>query len=151
MIRWVLALAVTVGTVVACRHALCLPVAAETKPEAEIRNLLGVLDAAHIPGDAAVFDRIWADDYFLITAGGETKTKRQALAEWISHDLVFTAYSSDEARIRVYDSVAVVTGRISESGSYKGVSFSGRYRYTRIFVKRGGKWQLVVVQRTGTM
>ena len=47
-----------------------------------------------------------------------------------------------------YSSAAVLIGIVENSGTFRGMPFSGRIRYMRIFVRRGSRWQAVAMQQT---
>jgi len=51
--------------------------------------------------------------------------------------------------VRIYGDVAVLDGIADNTGTYRGFPFSGKVRYTRIFVRRDGRWQAVAMQQTG--
>jgi ketosteroid isomerase-like protein len=48
--------------------------------------------------------------------------------------------------VRVYGNTAVVTGGLTEKGTRDGTAYTDTYRWTDVFVKRGGHWQAVVSQ-----
>jgi ketosteroid isomerase-like protein len=50
--------------------------------------------------------------------------------------------------VRVFGDAAVVTGRITIKGTYKGQSIDGSYRYTDVFARKGGQWLCVASQST---
>jgi len=54
----------------------------------------------------------------------------------------------DEMKVRVYGDTAVVTGQSTVKGIFKTQDISGKYRWTDVFVKRDGKWQIVNAQLT---
>ncbi|MBA3715387.1 MAG: nuclear transport factor 2 family protein [Pyrinomonadaceae bacterium] len=45
--------------------------------------------------------------------------------------------------MRVYGDAAVVTGRWASKGTRKGKTFDDNERYTTVYVKRDGRWQIV--------
>ena len=51
-----------------------------------------------------------------------------------------------DMQVRVYGNTAVVTGGLTESGTRNGTAYTDTYRWTDVFVKRGGHWQAVVSQ-----
>jgi ketosteroid isomerase-like protein len=55
---------------------------------------------------------------------------------------------SEDMKVQVYRDTAVVTYRSTDKGNYKGNDISGRYRWTDVFVKRNGRWQVVSTQGT---
>lgn len=50
--------------------------------------------------------------------------------------------------VRTYGDVAILQGIADNTGAMGGVPFSGRIRYTRVFVRRDGRWQAVTMQHT---
>jgi len=49
---------------------------------------------------------------------------------------------------RVYENAAVVTGRATSKGTDHGHEFVLHIRFTRVYVKRLGRWQMVALQAT---
>jgi len=56
--------------------------------------------------------------------------------------------SFDDEKVRVYGDVAIVTGRGTFKGQKKGVPWNHVIRFTNVWVKRQGAWQLVNYQAT---
>jgi len=50
--------------------------------------------------------------------------------------------------VRLYGDVAVVTGRATPKGIADGREFGEPIRYSRVYVKRDGRWQVVLFQQT---
>ena len=92
---------------------------------------------AQIHADAAALDRIYADDFIGIGPSGTVRTKPQVLADFSSHDLSFQSITTDEVRIRVE------TGRTTTVGQDKGKVVPRDNRFTRVWVRRQGRWRLV--------
>jgi hypothetical protein len=51
-------------------------------------------------------------------------------------------------RLGVYGDVAILTGVADNTGTARGIPFSGKVRYTRVFVRRNNRWQAVLMQET---
>ena len=98
---------------------------------------------AQIHADAAALDRIYADDFIGIGPSGTVRTKPQVLADFTSHDLKFQSIKTDDVRIRVYGNTVVETGRSIMVGEDKGKVVPRDNRFTRVWVRRQGKWRLV--------
>lgn len=98
---------------------------------------------AQIHADAAALDRIYADDFIGIGPSGTVRTKPQVLADFTSHELTFQSITTDEVRIRVYGNTAVETGRSTMAGQDKGKIVPRDNRFTRVWVRRQGRWRLV--------
>jgi ketosteroid isomerase-like protein len=104
--------------------------------------------AALLKRDVAGFGRIFADDAVLVTPDGSPQTKAQLLADVKSGDLVIESSEISDMKVRVYGDAAVVTYSTTDKGRYKKQDISGRYRWTDVFVRRGGTWQIVAGQGT---
>ena len=98
---------------------------------------------AQIHADAMALDRIYADDFIGIGPTGTVRTKPQVLADFTSHELTFQSITTDEVRIRVYGNTAVETGRTTTVGQDKGKVVPRDNRFTRVWVRRQGRWRLV--------
>ena len=116
--------------------------------EAELLKLENEIAAAIVRSDVAFVQRVWGDDFFYTGVRGETKSKKEIVAELESSQLKFERMQFDDQRVRVYGETAVVTGRATTKGRGPQGEISGRFRYTRVYVKRDGAWQLVVFHGT---
>ncbi len=104
-------------------------------------------DASLIKKDRATMERLYADDYTYTHSNGTVANKAQDIAASLSSDQAWTAHKSDDLKVRVYRDVAVVTGISTLSGSAKGYA-SGPRRFTEVWVRRNGRWQMVSGQST---
>lgn len=116
--------------------------------EREVKQIEDQIGEAIVKRDAAFVERIWAEEFVYTGVRGEVKSKAEILAELKAGDLKFEEMKFDEVRIRVFGDAAVVTGRATTKGRSKQGEISGRFRYTRVYVKREGAWQLVSFQGT---
>ena len=94
--------------------------------------------------------RILADDYVAITPLGQVTTKQETISARRSGQLRYEAMNITDMVVRVYGDTAVVTARADVKGHQLGEDFSGPYRYTRVWVRRNGQWQIVSYQATVT-
>ena len=99
-------------------------------------------------GDTTVLERILADDFIATSLNGRVTNKTQYIKNSTSPNLSFDAFSTDDVKVRVYGDGAVVTGRTTVKGHYKDEEFTTSFRYTRGFVKRNGRWQIVTSHLT---
>ena len=104
-------------------------------------------EASLIKKDRATMERLYADDYRYIHSNGTVANKSQDIAASLSPDQAWTAYKSDDLKVRTYGDVAVVTGVSTLTGSAKGFA-SGARRFTEVWVRRNGGWQIVGGQST---
>jgi ketosteroid isomerase-like protein len=98
---------------------------------------------AGVKKDSAFFDRILADDFTGTDSEGNVATKAQYLAEMKSGEYVLASFVQDDIKVRIYGDAAVVTGRATVKGQYKGEEAGGQYQWTDTFIKRDGRWQCV--------
>jgi ketosteroid isomerase-like protein len=114
-----------------------------SKAEREVLAANEEYDKAIVARDAAAYQRILGDDFIFTSFNGTVSNKAQELEKVKQGDLTFEAGKSDDLRVKVYGKTAVVTGRFVAKGQSKGKPFTFTERYTGVFVKRDGRWQLV--------
>jgi ketosteroid isomerase-like protein len=98
---------------------------------------------ALLKGDASANERYLADTYTFTSPDGEVSNKAQSVADLKSGDLKFESATLDDPKVSVYGDTAIVTFNSTDKGTYKGKDISGKTRWTDVFVKRNGKWQIV--------
>lgn len=106
-----------------------------------------LLDAV-LHNDSAKFDRTLAQTYTFTAPDGTTQNKTEFMADLKSGALKMESSKNDEMKVQVYGNTAVVTYRSTDKGNYKGNDISGQYRWTDVFVKQQGRWQIVSTQGT---
>jgi ketosteroid isomerase-like protein len=94
--------------------------------------------------------RTLAEDYVAITPLGQVTTKKETISARRSGQLRYEAMNITDMVVRVYGDTAVVTARADVRGHQLGEDFSGPYRYTRVWIRRNGQWQIVSYQATVT-
>lgn len=100
---------------------------------------------ALVRADGATLDRIMADD-FLFAYPMEGDDKAQFIGDVVSGDVKVEFLTSENIRVRIWGSTAVLTGKDSATWSYKGRDFSGHYKIIHVYSFRDARWQLVSVQ-----
>jgi ketosteroid isomerase-like protein len=61
-------------------------------------------------------------------------------------DIQIGAFTLKDEKVHVYGDVAVVTGQTDLKGTDQGNTITGSYRWTDVFVRREGSWQVVASQ-----
>lgn len=117
-------------------------------PEREVRDMEGQWRQAWLAGDAAALDRIHADDYIAIPNIGTVSTKAEVMADVRRGVFRYSRMEHSEMNVRIYGTTGVVVGRTTNEGRRGDRDVSGDFRYTRIYVKRNGRWQAVLAQYT---
>jgi len=111
--------------------------------ENEVRKVESEWGDAFERRDFAALDRIMADEYILTDPLGNVRGKAESLAALATNEVLFESTRSDNVNVRINGDTAVVTGRSTFKGRYKGWSMAGKYQYTDVLVKRSGEWQAV--------
>lgn len=106
----------------------------------------GKWDKAIVRKDRAAIEANMAEDFRQIDGAGNVETKASFVEDLLSLKLVINPYTVEDFEVRLYGDVALLTGRTRMTGSYDGRPFQSHYRYTDVYVRRGGVWQIVSVQ-----
>jgi len=126
--------------------AKAAPASRERKHEYrhEIDKMEDAWRTAVLQGNSVALDALLSDDYTAITAKGAIETKEQAVSSLRSGTFHLTAISASDRKIRVYGSTAVVTSLVELAGKRDKEDLTGRYRYTRVYVRNAvGLWKIV--------
>ncbi|MEP6699071.1 MAG: nuclear transport factor 2 family protein [Verrucomicrobiota bacterium] len=122
----------------------------DTGTEQAIMKMEQDLITALIKGDVGAIGPMVADTFFFTAPDGKTSSKAQFLADVKSGDLKILSSAIKDMKVQASDSdMAVVTYATTDKGTYKGEDISGEYRWTDVFMKRDGGWELSVSQGTG--
>lgn len=96
-----------------------------------------------LKADVAGLDKLLADDWLLTHSDGRVQDKKDYLQELSSRTRSNQAIENEGVSIRRYGGTAVVTGTSVQAGTSNGLPWSGRFRYTRVWILREGRWQMV--------
>ncbi len=97
--------------------------------------------AAGVKGDWTALDKILASEY-VNNSDGTVRPKKQILAEMKSGASKTTSASTSEMKVLILGDTGIVHGLWADKSTRNGKDTSGTYRYTDIFVKRDGRWQV---------
>jgi ketosteroid isomerase-like protein len=116
--------------------------------EEQIKKMEKDRAAAVVKADVATLEGLTSDDYVLINANGQVSNKAETMSLIKTGKIKLTANEVSDMNVRVYGDTAVVTGKSTAKGSINGVELKGPVMFTRVYVKKGGKWQSVAFQQT---
>jgi ketosteroid isomerase-like protein len=116
--------------------------------EEELKKLETERAAAVVKADITALEAQTADDYSLINANGQVMDKRQTLDAIKTGQVKITSNELSDLKVRVYGHVAVVTGKSDAKGMLSGTEVNGPVMFTRVYVKKNGRWQSVAFQQT---
>lgn len=100
-------------------------------------------NALRLSGDAVALAPLLADDWMLTHSDGRIQHKADYLAELASRRRSNSSVENLGVRVRQYEHTAIITGISVQSGVTDGQPWSGRFRFTRTWVRRDGQWQMV--------
>lgn len=117
----------------------------EEKVRQEILKLAEEWSKALVSNDAETIGSFMSDDWIIVGNNGFTG-KQDFLPFIESGDLTHEAMDlQSEARIQIYGDTAVLTGRVTNNGHFRGEAFSADEWTTDVFVlQRDGRWLCVL-------
>jgi hypothetical protein len=101
---------------------------------------------AHLAGDAAALDRLWADDTQVIVPNMPPMTKSRSLAFAKSGRMQFQRYETSGIKVRLYGDAAVVTGRLRRTRTISGKQIEDDWRFAKTYTRESGNWRVVLFQ-----
>jgi ketosteroid isomerase-like protein len=133
------------------------PAAKPAKPETsekpeDVQKVIVERDAeraqAMIKADAKALDEILRDDVTYIHSSGPIEGKAQVIKEITSGKLKYTGVEPSEVGVRVYGDTAISTGRALLKASSLGKPMAFSVRFTEVWLRSNGVWQLAAWQST---
>jgi uncharacterized protein (TIGR02246 family) len=100
-------------------------------------------------GDPVPLERIYADDYTLVTGTGQIRTKADQLAELKSGQLRYPQIEAAERQVRMYGDVAILLTRQRATIVQGGQQITGGdERVTRVYKNYAGQWRVIATHAT---
>ena len=120
--------------------------------EAAVRAAMDDYKQFILDSNVEELDRLWADDYTFINPQGAIATKAQRLANFSSGNTDVAIIDSErEITTRLYGDMAVVQNLSTLHGKFNGIPTDTDLRGTFVWVRRGGRWQLLTNQLTAVV
>ncbi|HEV7517713.1 MAG TPA: nuclear transport factor 2 family protein, partial [Thermoanaerobaculia bacterium] len=102
-----------------------------------------------VKGDAALLERLLAEDLTYVHSTGIVDTKASFLQSLTAGKLRYLALNPSEVAVRVLGTAAaVVTGRADIKVLANGKEISFPARFTSVYAKHHGRWRLAAWQST---
>jgi len=119
------------------------PLGDPARDERELRQLIDDLYDAVVKADIAVLERILHEDYIHHRPRGTVENRAQYLENRKARRVDFESLVAEEINVRVYGDTALVTGRSIARGKDQHGPMDEHRRWTRVLVRRDGRWQFV--------
>jgi ketosteroid isomerase-like protein len=122
---------------------------ADEAPDAIVARLEGERFVAQQKADAGALDRLLAPDLTYAHSTGKVDTKASFIESIRTGAIRYVAIEAPEdQRVRVYDSTAIVTGHCRMTIGATGQEQKIHLRFTDVWAKRAGVWQMVAWHST---
>lgn len=105
-------------------------------------------NGALLRGDWKSIEQLYDNDLIFTNADGSVSHKSDDVATIKMGEAKFESIEMSNVNVQDLGEVAVVTGKLLEKGHYKTEDLGGTYRFTDVWAKRNGRWQLVAGQET---
>jgi len=116
--------------------------------ERELTQLVKDLNAALVKADIAFLERVLAQDYVHYRPHGDVENRAQYLQDRKDGRVEFESLVANDIKVRFYGDTAIVTYRSTAKGKDRWGTINEQRRWTRVFVRKDGRWQLVHSQGT---
>ena len=103
---------------------------------------------ARVEGDTAFLEKLYASELRIIGTDGSVIDRNTDISRFAAGQIRPEFIDAEDMSVSLYRDVVVVTGRDHLKGTYNGVAREGRVRFTHVYVRREGSWQLVASQGT---
>ena len=136
---------ITIGCL--CLAAIFLAIATRAQPVSSAEQQVLATDDERMDalrrGDPRPLERIYADDYTLVTSLGEVKTKTDQIGQ-VRTGVLAANIRPVERHVRMYGDVAVVLSRQAGTIVQAGRQITrGDERVTRVYKNFNGQWKVI--------
>ena len=120
-----------------------VPGAATTTPEAELLQLEETWNKAHLNGDAATLEALWADEIVVTVPRMPVLNRSDAVAMARSGRIKFRKYDSSGVSVRLYGETALVIGRLERVRERNGQVAEDHWQFTKVYERQDGRWRVI--------
>lgn len=121
----------------------------DNETEQELTKIMRQWAEARVNGDVAFLERLYAKEFLITGADGMLVERDTDIGLFARKEIKPQSIEDDDLKVSVYcPDVAIMTGRETLEGTYKGNYGKGSLRFTNVFVRRDGRWQLLSTHST---
>jgi ketosteroid isomerase-like protein len=133
---------------VSCMLAMGADAQADSQAETELIALQNAWAKARIERNVGFLERLYAKEFWITSMNGSVVTRAEDIGVFASGDMKPETIIDDDMKVAVYGDFAIVTGREKLKGTYKGFAGDFVQRFTNVYVRRDGRWQMVTHHAT---
>ncbi len=100
-------------------------------------------DLAQVKGDGAALKRLLAEDFLLVNSQDKREDKAQFIADYTTPGFTLEPFTIDDQVIKIWSDGAILGGAVTARGMSDGKPYSIRLRFSDIWAKRNGRWQVI--------
>ena len=119
------------------------PLRASDADKEALQKIDASWNSLRLESDVAGLERLLCDDWLLTHSDGRVQDKADYLGELSRRTRANQAIGNQEVEIRLQGDTAVVTGTSVQAGTRNGQPWSGRFRFTRTWIRREGGWRML--------
>jgi ketosteroid isomerase-like protein len=123
---------------------LMIPLAAQEKPDAAyIRSMELKWTESYKQRQVDILASLLDEDFVITIEDGSTYGKTGYVSHSAEPSVHVEVAEMSDLKVRMHGTTAVVTGAYHEKGDSNGKRYEYHDRFTDVWVKSGGKWQVV--------
>jgi ketosteroid isomerase-like protein len=126
--------------------ALAIPLAAQEKDKSDagyIRSMELKWTESYKQRQVDILASLLDEDFVITVEDGNTYSKTGYISHSAEPGVKVDVAQMTDLKVRMHGNTAVVTGAYYERGESKGKRYEYHDRFTDIWMKAGGKWQVV--------
>ena len=119
---------------------------AETAAANDVDQLIATdkrMQRAFVDRDVAALEQIFTDDYVLVVASGNERTKTEVISEVKSPDVRWEINETSGWKVRVHGDTGIVVATLHQKGVYHGKPFHNRVKFSDTYIRDNGSWRNV--------
>jgi len=117
----------------------------DDETEQELTKIMRQWAEARIKGDVTFLEKLYAKEFLITGTNGMLIARDTDIGLFARKEIKPQSIEDDDLKVSLYcPDVAIMTGRETVDGCYKSnCGGKGSLRFTNVFVRRDGRWQLV--------
>jgi len=123
-------------------YAISIP-AQESPETATVRSLELKWADSYKRRDVGILNSLLADEFVITIEDGSTYGKLGYISHSADSATHVDVAEFPDLKVRLHGGIAVVTGAYHETGQFNGKPYEYHDRFTDVWAKSGGKWQVL--------